>query len=252
MSNEESVPEGEIEEPLEFHIHEMVKRILVVVGIGSVVTIAAFPFVEVAIEYLWQSHIPNPEDNRPRLYSPLALILTRIKLAAIAGILIVIPVLIHQSYLFMSPGLFKRERQYFIASIPLSALLGLAGVTFGHFITLPILFFYFTQYTEGVAVLAFGIQETIGLMTVILAHMAIVFQMPILITLVVVSGITTREWLLNKRIIFWSLFFTLGFLSSPDITGMVPVIIGVTMLVFFELTLYILKWLPYKQKRRRR
>ena len=55
-------------------------------------------------------------------------------------------------------------------------------------------------------------------------------------------NLVTRQWLLNRRLLFWGTFLGLAFLVSPDPTGMAPIIIGATMIVLFELTLLVLGW----------
>jgi sec-independent protein translocase protein TatC len=52
----------------------------------------------------------------------------------------------------------------------------------------------------------------------------------------------TREWLTEKRLLFWGGFLGVAFLVSPDPTGMAPIIVGATMIGLFEGTLALLKW----------
>ncbi|MFC7135736.1 hypothetical protein ACFQRB_02265 [Halobaculum litoreum] len=68
-------------------------------------------------------------------------------------------------------------------------------------------------------------------------------------------GLVTREWMEDRRLLFWSAFVGLAFIVSPDPTGMAPIIVGATMIVLFEGTLALLRWTgnwPRRPRPRRR
>ena len=238
-------PEEDQEMPLADHVEEMINRLAVVMLVGGVVALALFPVADVLINYLWNAHIPGAAeiaDRRPRLYGPLELPLTEIKIAALAGLILGLPVLVYQSYRFMRPGLYPRERRYYLAAVPTSLVLATVGVAFAHFVVLPAIFAYFTSYTTGTALVAFGLKETFNLILLLIGYMAIVFQIPLLIQLGIMMGLVSREWLEARRLLFWGGFAGLAFLVSPDPTGMAPIIVATTMIVLFEGTLALLRW----------
>jgi len=239
-------PASDEEMPLAAHIEEMVRRLAVVLVVGGIVALAVFPFAADVINYLWNSHIPGAAtdpDLRPRLYGPLELLLTELKVAALAGFVVGLPIAVYETYLFMRPGLFPRERRYYLAAVPTSLVLALIGVGFAHFVVLPAIFAYFTLYTkDSVELVAFGLKETFGLILVLMGYMALVFQIPLFIMLAIMMNLTTREWLEGRRLLFWGGFLGLSFLVSPDPTGMAPIIVAATMISLFEGTLALLRW----------
>jgi len=238
-----SAPEEDEEMPLADHINEMMRRLGVVFLFGGIATLIAYPYSPDLVNYLWGTHIPNPEVNAPRIYGPLEFILTKLKLAGLAGLLIGLPVFVYQTYRFMKPGLYRNERRYYLASVPTSLILAIVGVLFAHFIILPFVFNYFTTYTTDAASVAFGLRETFAMMLALMGYMAIIFQIPLFIMLAIMMGLVTRQWLENKRLIFWGLFVGIAFtFTAVDPTGMAPIIIALTMIVLFEGTLALLRW----------
>jgi len=235
-------PESDQEMPLADHIEEMMRRLGIVFLVGGIVTIVAYPLADQTINFLWSTHIPDPDFNRPRLYGPLEFILTKLKVAGLAGLLVGLPVFVYQTYRFMRPGLYSHERRYYLAAVPTSLVLGVFGVLFAHFLVLPFIFSYFTTYTEEAAVIAFGLQETFNLILIMMGWMALIFQIPLFIMLAIMMGIVTRRWLESKRLIFWGVFLAVAFVFSPDPTGMAPIIVTITMIVLFEGTLLLLRW----------
>ena len=235
-------PDTDEEMPLAAHIEEMMRRLAIVFLFGGLATLVVVTESTALINYFWNYHIPAPTENRPRLYGPLELPLTRLKVAGIAGVVVGLPAFVYQTYRFMKPGLYENERRYYLAAVPTSLVLGSVGVAFAHFLVLPAIFSYFTTYTEDAATIAFGLAETFNLIVVMLAFMAIVFQIPLFIMLAIMMNLVTREWLEDKRLIFWGAFLGIAFIFSPDPTGMAPIIVTLTMIVLYEGTLAVLRW----------
>ncbi len=252
-------PESDEEMPLADHIEEMIRRLAVVLGIGGIITLLLYPGADLVnsafgldlvsstevIDFLWNKHVPGaPElvDRRPRVYGPLELLLTELKVAALGGLIIGLPVFVYETYLFMRPGLYRRERRYYLAAVPTSLVLAFVGIAFAHFLVLPAIFAYFTSYTTGTAIVAFGLKETFNLILILMGYNAIIFQIPLFVMLAIMMNLVTRQWLEDRRLLFWGTFLGLAFLVSPDPTGMAPIIIGATMIGLFEGTLLALRW----------
>lgn len=235
-------PESDEEMPLAAHIEEMMRRLAVVFLFGGLATLVVVTESTELINYFWSYHIPAPMENRPRLYGPLELPLTRLKVAGLAGVVVGLPAFVYQTYRFMKPGLYENERRYYLAAVPTSLVLGGIGIAFAHFLVLPAIFSYFTTYTSDAATIAFGLAETFNLIVIMLAFMAIVFQIPLFIMLAIMMNLVTRQWLEAKRLLFWGAFLGIAFLFSPDPTGMAPIIVTLTMIVLYEGTLAVLRW----------
>ncbi|WP_254766129.1 twin-arginine translocase subunit TatC [Salinilacihabitans rarus] len=239
-----SAPPDDEEMPLADHIEEMILRLAVVLLVGSAGTALGLLWATDAIEMIWFHVFPYATDQvpLPHVYHPLELWLTRIKVAALLGIIVALPMLVYQTYLFMRPGLYPNERRYYLAAVPTSVVLGLIGMTFSFALVLPVLFRYFTVYAEGNAEIAYALGDTFSLIITLTGLLAIVFQIPLFIMLAIMMGVTTRRWLADKRLFFWAGFFGLAFMFAFDPTGMAPILVAITMILLFEGTLLLLRW----------
>jgi len=255
----DGAPDDE-EMPLTEHIEEMIRRLGIVLIVMAGVSAVAFilprpsePLADQLVNFLWYSYLPgqpeacvgaDPEGTTacPRVYHPLGLIFTRIKVASLLGLIVALPVFVYQTYLFMRPGLYPNERRYYLASVPTSLILALVGVAFAYFLVLPLLFSYFLYYSEGVADIAFGLQETFNLILLMMGMFAVIFQIPLFIMLAIMMGVTSRRWLEQRRLLFWGGFLGFAFIFNPDLTGMAPIIVTATMITLFEGTLALLRW----------
>jgi len=253
LDREGEGPPDDREMPLTEHVEEMVWRLGAVVVTAAVVTILAYPFSEGVTLHVWGEVLPTADAPDPHLYGPLEKILTQIKVAGLAGVLIALPMVVYQTYRFMRPGLYPHERRYYLAAVPTSLVLAALGMAFSYFLVLPTLFVYFMYYTEdSVDIVAFGLSKTFNLIVTLTGVLAIVFQIPLFIMLAIMMGVTSRRWLASKRIYFWAAFAGASFLIAPDPTGMAPFLVAGTAIGLFEGTLFLLKWVKRGRQRYRR
>ncbi|MFC7026738.1 twin-arginine translocase subunit TatC [Halomicroarcula sp. GCM10025710] len=167
------------------------------------------------------------------------------------GFIAALPVFVYQTYLFMRPGLYPRERRYYLAAVPTSLVLAAIGVGFAYFAVLRAMFDYFITYSDRAADLAFGLGDTFNLIILMLGFFALIFQIPLFVMLAIMMGVTTRQWLQDRRLYFWGAFAAIAFVFSPDPTGMAPLMVAVTMIALFEGTLLLLRWTGRARRFRR-
>jgi sec-independent protein translocase protein TatC len=236
-------PETDEEAPLAEHVEEMVKRLAIVIAIAGLASVAVFPLTETLITTIWNQVLPGGEAVDPRVYQPLELIITQLKVASLAGLVVALPAFVYESYAFMRPGLYPNERRYYLASVPTSLVLAVLGVLFAFFIVLPYTMDYFQRYTQPTADVAFALGTTFNLILMVMGYLAVVFQIPLFIMLAIMLGVVTRRWLESRRLLFWAAFAGISFtFGAIDPTGVVPIIVAITMIALFEGTLALLRW----------
>ena len=231
------------EMPLADHIEEMMTRLLAVIVVMAVVSAPTFLYADQIIQFVWNSILGAAGSQaRPHIYTPLALVLARLKTATLAGFIVALPVFVYETYLFMRPGLYPKERRYYLAAVPTSLVLASVGVLFAFALVLPAIFVYFVTYSEQAAQIAFGLTDTYGLMLTMMGFFALIFQIPLFIMLAIMMGLTSRQWLAERRILFWGAFVGISAMFAFDPTGMAPLIVALTMVLLFEGTLFLLRW----------
>ncbi|MDH5018890.1 twin-arginine translocase subunit TatC [Halobacterium rubrum] len=236
-------PETDEEAPLGEHVEEMVKRLAIVIAIAGLVSVIVFPLTEGLITTIWNQVLPSGEAIDPRVYHPLELLITQLKVASLAGLVVALPAFVYESYAFMRPGLYENERRYYLASVPTSLVLAVLGVLFAFFIVLPYTMDYFVGYTKPSADIAFALGTTFNLILMVMGYLAVVFQIPLFIMLAIMLGVVTRRWLESRRLLFWAAFAGISFtFGAIDPTGVVPIIVAITMIALFEGTLALLRW----------
>ncbi|PZQ54878.1 MAG: twin-arginine translocase subunit TatC, partial [Phenylobacterium zucineum] len=122
------------------------------------------------------------------------------KLAGFGAVVLSFPVLAWQTYAFVAPGLYKRERKAFLPFLAAAPALFLAGAALVYFIILPfVLWFSLSQQIVG----ASGIQvqmlpkvsDYLSLVTTLLLAFGLCFQLPVVLTLLGLAGIVNSSML---------------------------------------------------------
>src|SRR5215813_7849387 len=100
----------------------------------------------------------------------------QLKIALAAAIFLASPFIMAQVWLFVAPGLYKRERRYAAPFIISSSLLFVLGGVFGYFVAFPFALTYLVQYTQEMKVdVFFTISEYFDLFIAVELGLGIVF-----------------------------------------------------------------------------
>jgi sec-independent protein translocase protein TatC len=81
--------------------------------------------------------------------SPLEGFGAYVKVATVAAFVVAMPWALYQLWLFVSPGLYEKERRFVYFLLPLSAALTAAGALFLYYVILPISLFFLISFGAG-------------------------------------------------------------------------------------------------------
>ena len=170
------------------------------------------------------------------------------KLSLYVSILIAMPVILHQMWAFIAPGLYKHEKKLAIPLLISSVLLFYLGAAFAYFVVFPLIFAFFTAIApEGVAI-ATDIGRYLDFVMKLFIAFGLAFEMPIAIVLLVKAGVTTVASLKEKRPYIVVGCFVVGMLlTPPDIIS--QTLLALPMWVLFEIGLYFAKWVKPEEKK---
>jgi len=213
---------------------EVRRRLTMVLAVTTVASGLAFVVADRVITPVWNSLLPA--TSAPRAYMPLALLVARLKVALLVGVVVALPVAVHQVYSYRSTRhrFSSHERQWYLVAVPASLILSLLGTAVALWIVLPVLFTYLLTYARPVAVLAFGLTSTFGVIISLVGFFALTFQIPLAVLLAVATGVATRSWFFERRLYVWGGLGAAAFALSPDPTGVAPTILAVIAIALFE------------------
>lgn len=126
--------------------------------------------------------------------SPLGPIRLYITVGLYLGIVLASPVVLHQLWLFLAPGLYRHERRAVLTFLCSSVLLFLAGTAFGYYVLLPMTLKFLVSI-PGPFTAMISINDYFDMILVILLGLGVVFQLPILVFFLTLFHIVTPAFL---------------------------------------------------------
>jgi len=177
--------------------------------------------------------------------APQEFFFTQVKLAFFGAIFIAFPVLASQIYMFVAPGLYRRERQAFLPFLIATPILFLAGAALVYFVAMPLAmrFFLSMQQTGDTQVqihLTARVSEYLSLIMTLILGFGICFQLPILLTLLARAGFITADTLKSyRRHAIFLVFVVAAVLTPPDPISQIA--LAVPTILLYELSIFAVK-----------
>ncbi|MGB9333742.1 MAG: twin-arginine translocase subunit TatC [Candidatus Acidiferrales bacterium] len=218
------------------HLVELRKRIIhsaIAILIGMVIglTISEKVFGYLARPMLAALHNAHLEEKL--IYtSPTGAISLIITLGLYLGIVIALPVVLYEIWLFIAPGLYRHERRAVSLFVFSSMFLFLGGVAFGYFISLPYVLKFLIGF-QGPFKPLISINEYFDMILIVLLGLGIIFELPVLIFCLSLFGIVTPKFLWkNFRYAILVITILAAIVTpTPDATTMV-IFMGVMTLLY--------------------
>lgn len=180
------------------HLADLRKRLVysaIAIAIGFVIGFSVSKkvidfIVQPMVQALRQAHY----GDKLIYTSPAGFVNLLITLGFYLGIVIALPVVLYQVWLFIAPGLYKHERKAVMSFIVSSVFLFLSGIAFGYFILLPYVLKFLISF-QGPFQPLISINEYFDLILVVMLGLGLIFQLPILVFVLSWFGIVTPQWL---------------------------------------------------------
>jgi sec-independent protein translocase protein TatC len=229
------------------HLDELRKRLMVSATALAVGFLIAFAFVQRLYDFVMQplaAMLPHGPDVLSTLDSkilkaltpeqitalknahgiggqliytqPMEAFLLYLKIAFLAGIILSAPVILWQLWLFISPGLYRKERRLAIPFVVLSTAGFVGGAAFTHYILFPFMWKFLASYSNAYTLFAPKIDDVFSLYTKMLLGMGLVFQMPTLVYTLAKMRIITARFLLKNFKYAFLLIFVLAAVITPS------------------------------------
>ena len=217
------------------HLVELRNRLLRVVLVVAVLLLCLMPFANRLYAVLAAPLLAEMQMGGSMIATQVASpFLTPFKLALVAAVLIAMPYILYQFWAFVAPGLYRNEKRLVFPLMISSSFLFYLGMAFAYFVVFPLMFAFFQAVApEGVEIMT-DISSYLDFVLKIFFAFGLAFEVPIVTVVLVWTGFTTPESLVEKRPYIIVGAFVVGMLLTP------PDMISQTLLalpvwVLFEL-----------------
>ena len=224
--------------PFTTHLEELRNRLIkcfIAIGVGFVVS---FGFKEKLFEILVNPLMTAMKQGDTLIYTGLPeAFFTYLKVSLLSGIMLAIPFVLYQFWMFVAPGLYHKERKLLIPIVFLSSFFFVGGALFGYFVVFPYGFQFFLGFsTETIRPLP-SMKEYLGFSAKLLLAFGLVFELPLVLTFLARLGVITVDFLKKNRKYAILLFFVgAAILTPPDV--ITQVMMALPLIVLYEISIW--------------
>ncbi|WP_297845062.1 twin-arginine translocase subunit TatC [Pseudomonas sp.] len=229
------IPENDQQMPLISHLTELRTRLLRCVLAIFLIFAGLFSFTQkiyTLVSAPLRAYLPEGATMiATDVASPF---LTPFKLTMMCSLFLAMPVILHQIWGFIAPGLYKHEKRVAVPLLVSSIILFYSGMAFAYFLVFPLIFHFFASVTpEGVSMMTDITSYLDFVMTLFLAF-GVAFEIPVAVVLLVWIGIVDVKYLKKMRPYVVIGCFVVGMiLTPPDIFS--QTLLAVPMWLLFEI-----------------
>jgi len=216
------------EMPLLEHLSELRKRLIWSAATFLLAFIICYHFAPRIYDFLAEplAHAMEARGEKPDLiYTALyEAFFTYIKVAIFAAAFVSFPVVAAQLWLFIAPGLYKREKRAMLPFLIVTPILFFAGGALAYYVIFPTAWKFFLSFQNtapGSDVhidLMAKVSDYLNLVMKLIFAFGLSFELPVLLTLLGKVGIITSASLKKyRRYAYVGCFILAAVLTPPDI-----------------------------------
>ena len=216
------------------HLLELRSRLLKVIFLFAIFSVLGIPFASEIYLFVSAPLIELLPDGSTMIATEVASpFMAPIKLVLYIALMFSMPWLFYQTWMFMSPGLYKNERAFTGPLMLSTVILFFSGAAFAFFIVCPIIFkFFIAMAPESIRVMT-DINQYLSFVFKLIFAFGVAFEIPIATILIVKNGIVSKESLVKARPYLIILFLIIGMLlTPPDVFS--QLFLAMPMWILFE------------------
>lgn len=231
--------------PLTAHLSELRKRMMITVSGIFIVFVICWGFSEYIIAAVTAPVIPFVQNLQfDTLTDPF---FTHIKASLFAALFFTFPLTLSQVWLFIRPGLFKKEKTVVWPFLLLSYPLFIGGALFFYFAVFPFAVEFLVNFDKTL-VPSLRVGDYLSFTVRLLFVFGLVFEMPLVSLLLTRMGVITPEFLSrSRRYAIVIIFVAAAILTPPDV--ITQVMLAGPLLILFEISIIVSRMARPRKKR---
>jgi sec-independent protein translocase protein TatC len=194
-----------------------------------------------------------PEGAKLVYLSPLEVMMLQLKISMIIGLLITLPFIVFYIYRTISKRYsvripYSRKGQFLLLSVAILSMF-ILGASYSYFFMLPLFlkFLYIDAAASGVTA-TYSIFNFISFIATTTAIFGLVFELPIILTILIRNGFVKYDTLVTYRKHIYVIILVIAMLITPGTDVFSQMMFAVPMTIFFEISMLIVKIIGVKNK----
>ena len=237
------------------HLSELRRRLLwsavaflIAFGISYHFAARIYDFLAAPLAHALEARGEKPEMIYTALYEAF---FTYIKVSVFAAAFLSFPVIATQLWLFIAPGLYKREKNAMLPFLVVTPILFFAGGALAYYVIFPTAWKFFLSFQNtapgaGVQIdLMAKVSDYLNLVMRLIFAFGLAFELPVLLTLLGKVGIISSAGLRKyRRYAYVGCFIAAAVLTPPDILTQCG--LALPLIVLYEISVFSVKMVEPK------
>jgi sec-independent protein translocase protein TatC len=227
------------------HLTELRDRIIRSLIAVAVFAILAWNFSDFFFSIVRKPILPYLPQNGLVFTAPMDKFMAHLKVSILTGVIASCPVWIYQFWMFVAPGLYKKEKKYGLYFIFFGTLLFLIGVNFVYFVVYPLAFDFLLNFGGETDQAMITINDYLSFFMTTTLVFGLAFELPLVLTILGIMGIVSKALLIALRRYAIILMCVMSaVITPPDVMSMVLLVLPLCGL--YELSIILVGWFGHK------
>jgi sec-independent protein translocase protein TatC len=222
------------------HLAELRTRLAYSVLSIIILFCISFMFYEPILDWMKQPLLDAmPNGQRTIIATGVAeAFFTAIKVSFFTAIILALPIIFWQFWLFVSPGLYENEKKMVIPFVTSATVMFLIGALFAYYIVVPFGFQFLVNFGNTIVTVTPRIGEYVGFFTKIMVGFGISFELPVITFFFAVLGLVTDQSLKSFfKYAVIIIFILAALLTPPDVltqllmAGPMVILYGISIMI---------------------
>ena len=242
-------PEYDVRQSFFEHLTELRKRLVRAVIAIAVGMCAVGYFSEDIFRWVMRPVLKSlPEGQQYLHYTGyIEPFMVYLKVALYGGIFVSVPYVLWQLWLFVAPGLYKRERKMVIPFLVSATTLFYAGASFCYFLVMPYAFPALAAIAGADMKPILTMTEQLSLILAMLLGFGIIFEVPVIIAFLSMIGLVSADFLAKYRRHAIVANTAIAAIITPTGDPFNLALMAVPMILFYEIGILLARILGKKK-----
>lgn len=219
------------------HLEDLRRRI-----INSAITIVFICLISFIVCFNYRKEILSfliKPVGKLYFLSPTEAFMTYTKISLIAGLLVALPVVLYQIWLFVAPGLKEKERKYVLTFLPAVFFLFLLGAMFAYFVLIPMGVKFLLSMATPDLLPIITADRYLSFVFMLMLGCGIIFEIPVLVYFLTKLGLVNAGMLIKNWKYIILLIFIISAIVTPTPDVFNQIIFAIPMFLLYLISIWV-------------
>jgi sec-independent protein translocase protein TatC len=155
----------------------------------------------------------------------------------VCGAVLASPVIFLQIWRFISPGLYRHERQVLVPFTIVSTLCFIGGAAFGYFVVFPPAFRFLLGYSSDFLEAMPAVDEYFSLALRMFLAFGVIFELPVFMVFLGKVGVVNKPFLVKNRKYALLIAFVVAAILTPTPDVVNQLLMAVPLILLYEVSI---------------